>query len=359
MACIVKRKNKDGSNSWRVIIRLKSYPTVCKTFDRKQEAEDWAQDTEQKIKRGQFRFDLYNTQHTFKDLVERFLNDGALEHHRSAKDTLRHLNYWKERLGSYGLVHITAEKIGKERKILINTPTKKGTKTALRSSATINRYFSSLSTILTYAKKLRWIEENPCFSLSKLKESDGKERALTAEEAIKLIQACKASKNLYLYCIVLIAITSGARKSEILSLKWSDVDLENKIAFLRKTKNNRPRTIPLVDEIVAELKKISQKRCQYKQLIFASKTAFGKIDIKKAWEYALQTSGINSCRFHDLRHSFATFAAQQGASSLELQTATGHRCLEMLQRYTHLEGNLTRKYSENISKQILRGQNDR
>jgi len=61
------------------------------------------------------------------------------------------------------------------------------------------------------------------------------------------------------------------------------------------------------------------------------------VDIKKAWQQALKKADIPHSRFHDLRHTFATMAASQGASNLELATAMGHRTLEMLQKYTHLD----------------------
>jgi integrase len=89
--------------------------------------------------------------------------------------------------------------------------------------------------------------------------------------------------------------------------------------------------------------------------VFASKTAFGRIDLKKAWQEALKRAKIVNCRVHDMRHTFCTLAARQGASNLELQTATGHRTLNMLQRYTHLDAIVTQKYSKKISEQILKG----
>lgn len=357
MASIYRRKNKNGTTAWRAVIRIKGHPSVCNHFERKQEAQDWATEIERQIKTGRFKFNQHNKIYTFDELVNRFINDGILEHHKSSKDTIRHLNYWKEHLKDYSLIYITTEMIGKERQTLINTPIKKGTQKQKRSPATVNRYMSSLSTILTYAKKLKWIDENPCFNITKLKESPGRDRALTTKEAANLLLACQKSSSSYLYCIVLIAITTGARKSEILSLKWDDIDFENKIAYLKDTKNTHPRTIPLVDEIITELQKMHTLRNPHKPLVFASKTAFGKIDITKPWKKALKASGITNFVFHSLRHSFATFAAKQGASSLELQTATGHRSLEMLQRYTHLEASLTRKFSKNISQTILSGGN--
>ena len=286
MASIYKRKNDNGTTVWRAVVRIKGYPSVSNHFERKQEAEDWALGVERQIKLGQFKFDQHNQIHTFAGLMERYLSDGALEHHRSAKDTLRHLNYWKSRLASYALVHITPELVGKERQILANSPSAKGKK---RTSATINRYMASLSLLFGYAvRQLHWLAENPCASLTKLKENAGRDRILSHD-----------------------------------------------------------------DPVIEELQNLYQKRQLLKPLVFASRTAFGRIDIKKAWQTALTLAGIEKCRAHDMRHTFATLAAAQGASNLELATAMGHRTLQMLQRYTHLDVQITKKFSKHISEQIL------
>ncbi|MDE3055565.1 MAG: site-specific integrase [Verrucomicrobiota bacterium] len=156
----------------------------------------------------------------------------------------------------------------------------------------------------------------------------------------------------------IISIITGARQGEILNLEWRDIDFDNHLAYLKETKNGRPRSISLDDPIIVELKRLYELRHPLKPLVFASKTAFGRIDIKKAWQTALRTAGITNFRAHDMWHTFATFAAGQGASNLELATAMGHRTLQMLQRYTHLDVQLTKKFSKGISKKILRGETD-
>lgn len=84
MASIYKRKNKDGKHTgWRAVIRMKGYPVTSKSFDRNQEAEDWSQETEQRIKSGQFNFNGHKQQHTYHKLIERQKADGAFEHQRS------------------------------------------------------------------------------------------------------------------------------------------------------------------------------------------------------------------------------------------------------------------------------------
>ena len=352
MASIQKRKNKNGTSHWRAIVRIKGYPTVCNHFDRKQEAEDWAADIERQIKAGQFKFDQHRKYHTFAELIERFYQDGALEHHRSVDDTKRHLAYWQERLGAYDLVYLTSELLGKERQHLVNLPTHKGTK---RSAATVNRYMASLSAILTYASNnLRWISENPALRLMKLKENPGRDRVLTIDEIDRLLVAAKESKSPYLYCTILISLTTGARQGEILKLEWTHIDFANRCAAIKETKNGKPRSIALCEPVIDELKHLYEIRDPKKLLVFASKTAFGKIDLKKAWQQALKRAGIENCRAHDMRHTFCTYAAAHGASNVQLATATGHRTLAMLQHYTHLDVAVTRQYTNQIAHQIVK-----
>lgn len=251
------------------------------------------------------------------------------------------------------MVHITPELIGKERQRLLETPTPQKKK---RTTATVNRYMASLSLLFSYAvKQLHWISESPCASLIKLKESPGRDRILTPNEIDRLLSACRKSRSLYLYPIVLIALTTGARQGEILNLEWKHIDFDNKLAYLKETKNGRPRSISLSEPVLDELRQLKEKRASLKPLVFSSKTAFGRIDIKKAWQTALRIAGIEKFRAHDMRHTFATLAAGQGASNLELATAMGHRTLQMLLRYTHLDVQVTKKFSKHISEQILKG----
>lgn len=352
MASIYKRKSKDGKSFvWRVVVRVKGFPTACKTFERKQEAEDWGNSTEREIKSGQFRHASHKKQHTYAELLERIQADGVLEHHRSFQRVRSQFAYWQERFGAYALVHLTSELICSERQRLLETPTPNGTK---RSASTVNRYMAVLASTLSYAtKRLHWLADNPCSHLLKLKVQSKRDRILTEEEAMSLLQACRFSKSPYLYCIVLIALTTGARRGEILALEWQAIDFENRRAYLKETKNGRPRTVALAPQVFAELEKIYQNRNPKKPLVFASAMAFGKIDIKKAWQSALKQATIIDFRFHDLRHTFATYSAKQGASNLELATAMGHRTLEMLQRYTHLDASLSQKFTQNIANQLL------
>ncbi len=129
MVSIYRRKNENGTTVWRAVIRIKGYPTVSKSFTRKQEAEDWEEEQRRRIKNGQFNFTAHNKHHTYADLLHRMETDGAFTLQRSFKHCKSQYDYWQERLGSYGLTHITPEIIAQERKLLLDSS---------RSPATIN-----------------------------------------------------------------------------------------------------------------------------------------------------------------------------------------------------------------------------
>lgn len=284
-------------------------------------------------------------------MIDLYVPNAVLGHHKAAKDTVFQLNYFREQLGSYALIYITPELLLQERKRLMELPTNRD---ALRNPATVNRYFATLGGAFRYAcKNLRWIDENPCANLLKLKAKPKMRRVLSEDEEVRLLQACKESFSPYLYCIVLIALTTGARKSEILNLNWDTIDFNNRVAHITDSKNRKPRRVGLVHSVIEELKRLHDHRDITKPLVFASKTVFGKIDIKKSWHAALKRAGIDNFVFHGLRHHFCSIGAKAGASCLQLQAQLGHSSSRMTDHYTHIEADATRFIGEAIEKRIL------
>lgn len=355
MASIYQRTNKDGSKVWRAVIRIKGHPSVSGHFIRKQEAEDWANDTELQIKRGKYSVNKAKDK-TIRALIDAYIQDAVIGHHKAAKDTVRQLNYFREKLGDYALIYITPELLIEERKKLSQGLSNR--KTSL-NPATINRYFATLSGAFRYAcKNLRWIDENPCTNLLKLKSKPKERRALFGDEEIRLLEACRQSQSPYLYCIVLMGLTTGARKSEILNLTWEAIDFENRIAHIKDSKNGRPRRVGLVDSVIEELTRIHKERNHSKPLVFASKTAFGRIDIKNAWHSALKRAGIKNFVFHGLRHHFCSIGGQMGASGQQLRAQLGHATASMTDHYSHLDAQATRFIGESIEGRLMRRKNE-
>lgn len=203
--------------------------------------------------------------------------------------------------------------------------------------ATLNRYGASISAVFTWAIKRRiapkgW--DHPCRRIERRPEHNEKTRFLTESEREKLLTACRQSKWPRLYLLVLVALTTGARKSEILNLQWAHVDFENRVATLGRTKNGDPRLLPLTMVVIEELRSSIQTG---NTLVFASKRRPTQpYAFEARFAEALKVAGIRNFRFHDLRHSCASLLAQRGASLLEISDILGHRQIQVTKRYAHL-----------------------
>lgn len=287
-----------------------------------------------------------------RGLINRYISIILPLKPKNAKDTERHLMWWKEKLGKYALHTISPDLIAKCKQELASGLTPKRT---IRAPATVNRYLASLSTVFTYGvKECCWIATNPCKRVSKLKESKGRDRVITENECARLIEACKQSRNEHLLPIVLLAITTGMRQGEILSLTWDCINFEKQQIHLKETKNGLVRTVSLIGEALIILQERFLTKALHTSFVFPAKKRFGKISIRKAWDEALKRARIVNLRFHDLRHSFSTYAAEASASNLELATAMGHQTLQMLKRYTHMNSTITHRLSNAVNQKLFK-----
>jgi len=127
------------------------------------------------------------------------------------------------------------------------------------------------------------------------------------------------------------------RQGEITSLQWSDVDLIAGFVSLSQTKNGERRAVPLVGPALHALKARVIQLNGESALVFPGTTNTGRpIDIRTPWETALRRASISNFRFHDLRHSAASYMAMSGASPLDIAGLLGHKTLQMVRRYSHL-----------------------
>ncbi len=207
-----------------------------------------------------------------------------------------------------------------------------------RSPATVNRYQAALAAVFTWATKRRlaprgW--DNPARRLERAPERNGVVRFLATDELERLLETCRASSWPRLYLLVLMALTTGARRGELLGLTWGDLDLERRIAHVRETKNGHPRALPLTPAVLEELRRFAIARPE--ACVFPSRAQLAKPRaFDSSWSSALKAARIRKFRFHDLRHSCASMLAQNGASLLEIADVMGHRQLAMVKRYAHL-----------------------
>lgn len=389
MAAIEKRTNKKGEISYRVKIRMLGHEPETATFTSLTKAKRWAQDTESAMRDGRHFKTSEAKKHTLEDAIDKYIKEVLPLKPKNAANTKAHLLWWKEQIGVKVLADVTPVLIGKKRDELLNVPiefTRKemqpdGTikeiiTTRKRSPATVVRYLSSLSPVLSLAaKEWGWMEASPMQKVKKPKEPKGRVRFLSDDEREALLTACKASSNTFLYPITVIALSTGMRYSEIMKLTWDDVDFQRRRLIMQETKNGERRAAPLTGLAFDELKKLSKVKRIDTKLIFASRPAKGKekavqqngdpiaapttpkkekpILIRTAWETAIKKAGIEDFRFHDLRHSAASYLAMNGATLAEIAEVLGHRTLEMVRRYAHLSDQHVLGVVERMNKKIF------
>lgn len=196
--------------------------------------------------------------------------------------------------------------------------------------ATVNRNLTTLKTMFKKAEEWGKIDKNPTKGVKLLREPSGRIRFLEREEIAKLLSVC--SKKLR--PIVIVALYTGMRRSEILGLKWRDCDFVRNNIRLADSKNGEGREIPMNEQVKTALMRVAKH--PESQYIFCDKDGNRIGNVRKTFFTALRKSGIKDFHFHDLRH---TFASQLVMASVDINTVRelmGHRDLRMTLRYSHL-----------------------
>ncbi len=218
----------------------------------------------------------------------------------------------------------------------------------------MRRYLSVLSHMYTVGvREWNWIEDNPVLKVSKPKEPRGRVRFLSEEERDRLLESCKESKNRHLYTVVVLALSTGGRKNELLSLQWKDVDFKRGILIFHVTKNGERRSVPLTGYALDILKDHTKIRRIDTTYVFPSMKGNQGMSIRDAWKYCLKRADIPNFCFHDLRHSYASYLAMNGAFLLEIAELLGHKTLAMVKRYAHLTEAHTRSVVERMNQAIF------
>lgn len=349
MATIEKRKLDDGTTSYRVKVRLKGYPPESATFSRLTDAREWVQKTEADIKAG--RHFGASKRHTLTDLIDSYEKSAKHKELKSAKEMRGRLDWWRKQYGEKLLQDITPGIVAQGRDVLINenlTVRRRGDDGVVsrvllekkRSGATTNRFLAALSTACAYGvKELCWLERNPVERVSKPKENKGRVRFLDDAELPRFLAACRKHSDLYL--AVLLSLTTGGRQSEVMGLRWTQIDLKTGRATLYAgtTKNDDARVLSLVGEAFTLLQERAKVRSLTDDRIFpathkAKKSSF--IALRTPFIAAMKEAEITDFHWHDLRHTCASYLMMNGVSSLEISKVLGHRTMAMVSRYAHL-----------------------
>ncbi|NDH68656.1 MAG: site-specific integrase [Gammaproteobacteria bacterium] len=354
MAMIEERKSKSGAVSYRVKVRMKGHKPQEATFKRKTDAKNWASSIETAIRERRHFKCSEAKKRTVGELIDKYTASVLPQKSDSMKAAqATQLAWWKEKAGYYVLADFTTQVITALREELASGITPRGEK---RTNSTVNRYLAALSHALSTASdEWEWLESNPMLKIKRHAENQGRVRYLDDDERIKLLDACKQSSNQQLYTIVVLALSTAMRKSEILNLTRKTVFLKEGFVILDKTKNGSRRRVPIIGyahDLLLNQLKVARLDSDY---IFSSKDGKKPIDIKRPWEVAIKRAGINDFRFHDLRHSAASYLAMNGASNRDLMEILGHRTLQMTSRYSHLSDSHVSSVVGNMNDKIFGG----
>jgi len=351
----IQTRTTQGGMRYRVQVRLRGHPPVSASFERRTDARKWVQQTEAAIREGRYFPTHEAKRRTLADLVDRqletVLNKRPHDHERQRVL----LGWWKKKLGDYTLDQCTPALIAEYRDRLLRENI--GTKEAPRhrSPATANRHLSALSKAFSDAvREWHWLHDNPLRRVAKEQESQGRVRYLSDEERGALLDACRKSELPELYLIVMLALTTGMRRGEILGMRWPDVDLERRQIILNKTKNHDRRSVPIVPEVLDLLREHGRVRRLDNDLVFPPKgKRSGALWFDAWWYSARDAAKIQDFRFHDLRHTAASYLAMSGATVPEIAAVLGHRTLQMVKRYAHLSDQHTGAVVERMTKKFF------
>lgn len=260
-------------------------------------------------------------------------------------DVSRFKNHIEPTLGHIQLTQITAAMLSD---LMLKI------KTEDRANATVNRTRALLSSIFNMAFEREIIDQSPMSRVKKLIEQNQIERYLSDDE-LKRLMYVLAHPNVHnidnqiIVGIVEMLLLTGARKSEVLNLKWTDLDENNHLWKLNENKSGKPRIIQLNSQAQQIIRKMSRK---YLYVFANPKTGLPFNDIRKTFQKILEASQIENFRIHDLRHNFASMAVNNGCDIYVVQHLLGHASPTTTQRYAHLRQDTLRNASEMLAERI-------
>lgn len=283
---------------------------------------------------------------TVQELYEKYMTDHAIFKKPSSR--LNDIGYWRNyilpALASKRVRDVTTGDISGVHKKIGSQIGKRGD----LMTTTANRVLEVMKKAFNLAEEWQWRDQgtNPCNRIKKFKER-ARRRYLTFDEARRLgsvIQSYVESdsyRKRQIARFILLLVYTGARKSEILSARWSWVDRSRGVLALPDTKSNEPQDIQLPDEALSLLDDIKADQSRQGKIgslyIFDGRLASQPLkDEGNHWNEIRSEAGLSDFRLHDLRHSFASFMAMATGSELMIQRSLRHADAKTSQRYTHL-----------------------
>jgi integrase len=332
MATFRKYKSRDGSTTFTATVRIAGFAPAAKTFATKKAAAEWATTTEdllheQKKRGAGVRRDVAVL--TIGELLLEFLADPETTKLRTFDDLHRLASWWIQEHGGTRALEFNVLTLRQAREKLHRD----------RGPATTNRYLSAMRSAWNWARASglvasdrRWPER------LLLTEPRGRTRFLSDDELAALLKAAR-NYSVQMHAAIMTSVATGLRQGEMLRLDWQDVDLAKQTLRVRIAKNDTPRQVHLPESACEALKELQAEKVRAISgavFVMPDGTRLRKSTLESRWRTVRDAAGLTDFHWHDLRHSCASFLAQQGATLLQIAEQLGHRSFAMTQRYSHL-----------------------
>jgi integrase len=316
MATIRKR-----GRSWQVQVRHIGFPTRSKSFSSKAAATAWAQARERDYTQTDDPIERpAGDSLTVGELLQRYQAEVTALKRGYASENCRINNMLGHPIATVSVTAISSRHFAEYR----NSRLRKVGPDTVRRELTIFRH------CLEIARK-EWdipVAKNPLHDIRFPAPGLPREERLSEVGAANLYREIGALRNKHIASVIVLAIETGMRRGELLSLRWKDVDLQKGTVRLPQTKNGRPRTVPLTPRAIYELRHIEgEGESVFKISANAVQLSWNRIRIR---------AGLGGLRFHDLRHEAISRFFELGLSIPEVALINGHRDTKMLMRYTHI-----------------------
>ncbi len=326
MASIQKR-----GLSYRARITRQGKSTLCATFYNRNEALQWAKDIEAQLRLGVYGEPTprIGNNVTFSEAANHYQKTHSI-HKKIVRSETYRLQILIKRWGDIPVEQVDKLAVLQLRDDLLAQG---------RSGDTVNHYFNTLSKLFQMLYN-EWDLNitNPIKGLKRMPPSQGRTKRVHGEIQSALLYSCSELSYSLLRSIIEFAIATGMRRGELIGLNWSDIDLENRKAYLHNTKNGEPRQVPLTLSAMGVLRSLikddSGKVFQMNMTTLRFQFEKVRSHAQKKWSQV----GVNpfeDLRFHDLRHEALSRLSDAGLNVIELAHISGHKTLGMLKRYTH------------------------
>jgi integrase len=335
MARIQTRKGKSRT-TYTASVRMTGFPPVARTFDTKGEAKNWAATVETEMRMGRYQ-DVRPTERlSFTEAIERYLEhvstkkrpNSEIRDRISAKAILDGFDR------SLSLADINARRLVAYRDARLKSV----------SPSTLQKEFALLSHLFNIARREWGLSvTNPVSGVTRPKVNNSRTRFLTKEEAQKLLDAARTSRNQKLYPYLLLMMHSGMRPSEAAGLRWGDVDLEARLVKLKITKTVM-RYVPLTEVAEKVLRSLRPADAGNETFVFLPQGSplleknltRPNLYFRRSFYTVRIKAGLEDVHLHDLRHTAASHLLMAGVDIRTLAEILGHKTMQMVQRYTHL-----------------------